>query len=259
MKEGERFKAVKYVGDKQENVSLNVPTERPITIMLNEMELVTFLATPAELEALAIGYLFTEGFINGRIDLKQLNVDSDGYIWVTTSNVISPDSREPRRKVLTSGCGRGISFSLNFKPDDIKKVRTDLKVPTGVILDLMKETLLQAEVHKVTGGVHVTSVCDVSGVLSIHEDIGRHNTVDKAIGWCLLNNISFNDKIFCTSGRIASEMMIKTAIAGVPIVVSHTSPTDVGVEMGEKYGVTIIGYVRAGKMTIYSHPSRIAS
>lgn len=259
MKEGEKFKVTRYIGDKKERISIQVPLERPVTIMLNGEELVTFLATPLELKELAIGYLFSEGFIAGLKDLTKLDIDNDGYIWVKTAEKINPESKKPRRKILTSGCGQGFSFSLSFNPGEIKKIKSALTVSREVILDLMKETLRQADIHKVTGGVHVSSLGNASGdILSLHEDIGRHNTIDKAIGDCILKGIPFDDKILCTSGRIASEMMFKAAIAGIPIVVSHTSPTDVGVKMGEKYGVTVVGYVRAGKMTVYTHPLRLA-
>lgn len=259
MKEGERFKAIKYFGQKKEEAAVCVPTERAITIMLNGEELVTFLATPAKLKELAVGYLFSEGFIRGVDELSKSTVDSDGYVWVKTKKQISAGSREPRRKILTSGCGRGLSFTLSFKPGEIKKVKSGQTFSRETVIRLMNETLLKAKVHKVTGGVHVSSLGDNSGVILLHEDVGRHNTVDKVIGDCLLKGVSFNDKVLCTSGRIASEMIIKAAIAGIPVVVSHTSPTDVGVEMGEKYGITVIGYVRANKMTVYSHPSRLTS
>ncbi len=233
-----------------------LPAEKPITIFLNDEQLVTVMATPDKLRELAVGFLYAEGILKDIGDLKQTTVDQKkGIVWVETKKKTLLEKLFHKR-FLTSGCGRGFTFT---SLSDVKtvKIESRLKVSKDTILNLMKDMLGGAELYRQSGGIHCSALCDEGGILSFSEDIGRHNTFDKILGECFLNQIQTEDKMMFSTGRISSEMLLKAAKARIPIVVSRSSPTDLSVEIGEKLGVTIIGYVRAGKMKIYSHPERI--
>ena len=119
------------------------------------------------------------------------------------------------------------------------------------LISLMSEMLRNAELYRETGGVHTSALCDQNGIISMGEDIGRHNTIDKIIGECLFRGFETKDKILLTSGRIASEMVRKAALIGVPIIASLTSPTERALQMAREMNMTVVGYARGGRMKVY--------
>jgi FdhD protein len=116
---------------------------------------------------------------------------------------------------------------------------------------------LSSDLHKTTGGIHVVALRDTEKVISVSEDIGRHNAVDRVIGQGLRTGVDFSQTFIVSSGRISSEMVRKCLIANIPLIISRSATTTLSVEIAEKTGLTIIGFVRAGKMNIYSRPQRI--
>jgi FdhD protein len=121
----------------------------------------------------------------------------------------------------------------------------------------MRQLLENAMSYNLSGGIHTSAICSGSGILAMAEDIGRHNTLDKLLGECLLRQISTRDKIILTSGRVSSEMLRKAARMQVPIVVSLTSPTDQAVRLARETGITLTGYARGNHLTVYSKPERL--
>ncbi len=233
----------------------NLPEERGATIILNEKELVTLSATPRDLKELAIGFLFTEGIIEKVDEIKEISVDADYYIWVKVRKKISFPRLQ--RRILTSGCGRGFTFSFNEKI--LTQVKDSFKVSPIKIFELVKETTQSASLYRESGGIHSSSISSSEKILSIKEDIGRHNSVDKVIGDCLLKGKLMEGKILITTGRISSEVLLKAIRARLPIIVSLSSPTDASVELGKKYKLTIIGYVRGKNMVVYTHKERLVA
>ncbi len=247
------FTVIKYDGIVSK-VSMTVPEEKPITIILNDENLVTLMATPKNLRELALGFLYAEGFIDEIKGVEVISSDEENStVKVRADSVL----RKPKNKIFTSGFGKGVTFSDPLNEKGLKTISSSKVFSAKRIINLMAKFLRSMEIHRSTGGVHCSALCSENDILSIQEDIGRHNTIDKVLGDILIGDISTEDKMIFTTGRISSEMLYKSAKVGIPVVASHSTPTDVSIEIGKRFGVSVIGYVRAGKMYVYTHPERI--
>jgi len=235
-----------------------VAREFPLTIMLNGEQLVTVLCSPSDLDALAIGFLFSEGIIKGKDEVTGLTLDDElGIVRIRTATDKTDNGKLFMKRVLTTGCGRGMAFYSYADLDRKKKVLSDLRVIPEDVLALSKEFQSASELYRSTHGVHSAALCDARQILVFAEDIGRHNAVDKVLGRCLLEGISVSDRILVTSGRISSEILFKTAGCGIPVIISKSAPTDMGVDLARELGITLIGFVRGGGMNIYAGEERI--
>ena len=232
--------------------------EFPLTIMLNGEQLVTVLCSPGELEALAVGFLFSEGFIRAKEEVTGLTLDAErGIVRIRTTGNKAVDEKLFGKRVLTTGCGRGMAFYSYADLDRKKKVLSDLQVTPEQVLSLSRRFQGASELYRTTRGVHSAALCDPENILFFAEDIGRHNAVDKILGRCLLEGVAVSDRILITSGRISSEILFKTAGSGIPVLVSKSAPTDMGVDLARELGITLIGFVRGGGMNIYAGEERI--
>ena len=232
--------------------------EFPLTIMLNGDQLVTVLCSPGELEALAAGFLFSEGMIRSKDEITGLTLDSErGIVRIRTAGDKKADEKLFMKRVLTTGCGRGMAFYSYADLDRKKKVLSDLKVTPEEVFSLSRRFQTASELYKSTHGVHSAALCDTREVLVFAEDIGRHNAVDKVLGRCLLEGLAVADRILVTSGRISSEILFKAAGSGIPVLVSKSAPTDMGVDLALELGITLIGFVRGGGMNVYAGQERI--
>jgi FdhD protein len=246
------IEALKYSGGKWQKQSLSVPQEFPFTIYLNGLELVTIMCSPIKLNCLVLGYLFSEGFIKDVKEVVSMRVCEDDAM--ADVQLKQTDIKMPTRKVLTSGCGGGISFNVDAPVNTAENIITPEQA-----LSLMRQLMENASAYNRSGGIHTSAICDNSSILAVAEDIGRHNTLDKLIGECLLRKISTSGKILLASGRVSSEMMRKAAIMQAPIVISLTSPTERAVLLARDKGITTIGYARGNHLTVYSHPQRLSA
>ena len=237
-----------------------VTREMPFTIILNNRELVTLLCSPLELEYLAVGFLASEGLIKSRDEVKALIVDEQrGVARVETKEEKDFPSELLFKRLITSGCSGGVSF---YRPSDAQnrvRVTSQISVSATWIFSLVKQFQNSSQIFQATGGVHSAALCDMSEILVFSEDIGRHNAIDKVFGRCMLDDIPTDDRIVITSGRISSEILLKVAKRNVPVLVSRSAPTNIGVRLAEDLGVTLLGFVRGEKMNIYAHRWRIAS
>ncbi len=232
--------------------------EFPLTILMNSEQLVTVLCSPSDLEALAVGFLFSEGMIRTKEEIKGLTLDGErGIIRIRTAEDKTRDGSLFMKRVLTTGCGRGIAFYSYADLDRKKKVASDLRVTPEAVLALSRRFQGASELYRQTHGVHSAALCDDREILVFAEDIGRHNAVDKVLGRCLREGISTADRILLTSGRISSEILFKAAGSGIPVIVSKSAPTDMGVELAQELGITLVGFVRGGGMNIYAGEERI--
>ena len=225
--------------------SVPVPVEMALTIYVNDEELVTILCTPAKLNCLVLGYLYSEGIITGISEVTSMRVcEEDSLADVKLSKL---EFTLPERRTLTSGCGGGVSLTTQGQ-----KVNSSLEVTPAQVLPLMAQMQEQAELFRFCGGVHTSALADTESLLVVAEDIGRHNTLDKIQGECLLRGISTKDGLLLATGRLSSEMVLKAAKMGTPIVVTRSSPTDRAISLARDLGVTLVGYARGSRLSVYS-------
>ncbi|MGD0283620.1 MAG: formate dehydrogenase accessory sulfurtransferase FdhD, partial [Dissulfurispiraceae bacterium] len=156
--------------------------------------------------------------------------------------------------VITSGCIGGITFPKRLS---LRKLHDSFSVSAEKIKELFRKFQNTSELYKLTGCVHSAALSDGDEILCLAEDIGRHNAVDKVIGYAILENISFEGTIMLASGRLSSEIVSKCARWGIPVVASRTSPTSLALEIAEESGVTVVGFIRADRLNVYTHPQRI--
>ncbi|MBI4284979.1 MAG: formate dehydrogenase accessory sulfurtransferase FdhD [Chloroflexi bacterium] len=234
-----------------------VAREYPLTIILNSEELVTLLCSPNNLDYLAAGFLASEGFVKGRSEIKRIMVDEvRGVVRVETDSMqqIGPDVLFKR--VITTGCGRGAAF-YSVADSGGEKVETPMQVSAGEIFALVMKFQHGSELYLATHGVHSAALCDRQGILIFNEDIGRHNALDKIFGKCLMEDIPTDERLVITSGRVSSEMLHKVVKRRIPIVVSISAPTNLGVKIADNLGITLVGQVRGRKMNVYTHGWRV--
>ena len=237
-----------------------VVKELPLTIFLNDSELVTTLCSPVALDYLAIGILISEGLIDSMDEIKRLSVDAEkGVVNVETRADKQIASRQLFKPLVASGGGKGASSYSLAGSKNIIKVDSDVTISTGEVSALVKDFLHRSSVYEKTRGVHSAALCDSRAILVFHDDIGRHNAIDKVFGDCLMNSTSLLDHIIITSGRVSSEILLKVANRKIPILISKAAPTDLGVELAEKLGVTIIRFMRDKVLNVYSHDWRVVA
>lgn len=234
-------------------VSGRLAQEIPLTIYLDRVELATLLCTPEKLKNLVVGFLRSEGLIERLDDIALMRVCDEER--VADVRLMRPREVSGRR-ILTSGCGGGVTFEEGLS---LASVSSDLRVTPEQVLSCMKLMLQSCGGRQERGGLHVSALSDGETLLVVSRDVGRHNTLDKIWGECLFSDVRTEGKVLLTTGRISSEMMAKAAKMGVPIVVSVNSPTDRAVELAERLGITIVGYARGARLSVYSHPERLQS
>jgi FdhD protein len=194
--------------------------------------------------------LYSEGIIKDLKEVTSMRVCEDDALADVILN--GKEFVFPEKRILTSGCGGGTSFNTNTR-----KISSEVTVNPEDILLLMRKMLENAEAYNLTGGIHTSVICEKTDIIAIAEDIGRHNTLDKLKGECLLRKIPTKDKIVLTSGRISSEMLRKVAAMEIPVLASLTSPTERAVKLASESGITLIGYARGNHLTVYANPDRL--
>jgi FdhD protein len=251
-----RRRFVRFRDDRPTAIDEEVITEIRFSIFLGEREVVTLMCSPWKLRELVLGFLYIEGFLDGPDDVELLRVCLEDRM----AEVVLRGGRIeiPERKILTSGCTGGATFGKYLAEMDRFRVTDDLSIAPSALYGLMRKLYNAAELYKRSGGVHTSILSDGEDVLVVAEDIGRHNTLDKIQGECLLRGIPTAGRLIMTSGRISSEMLLKSAIMGVPLVASRTSPTELAVTLAERLNITLVGYVRPGSMNVYAHPWRLS-
>lgn len=223
-----------------------LPEERTITLHLNEEELLSFQASPENLDELAVGFLYSEGVLNNREDLGSVQVtDCHVYVVANTDRAALPTANGAK-KTLTSGCGRGLTFLGLDGMRSLRRTREKLTVSVRQVGELMRELAQQSTKYQKTGGVHSSALALPDKIIATREDIGRHNTVDKLLGYAFLNDLRLQRVIIVSSGRISLEMAAKVGRAGIPVAISRTAVTDMALALADELGITLVGYARAG-------------
>jgi FdhD protein len=253
----EKFPVIRFTKEGQINTNGVVAKEFPVTIILNDQELVTMLCSPDNMDHLAVGFLSSEGLIKSKDEIKRIIVDKQrGVVRLktVTDELVSRDVLFKR--LITSGCGKGSSFYREIDITD-QKITSKIKISTSEVFALVHQFQHGSELYLTTHGVHSAALCDTKRILVFSEDIGRHNAIDKIFGKCLLEGIPVDDRLLITSGRMSSEILHKVVKKGIPIIVSISAPTDMGVKLAEGLGITLVGSVRGKKMNVYTNKWRI--
>jgi FdhD protein len=236
-----------------EAVEGGVIEEVLLSLYVNGQDLATLMCSPVDQEALALGFLYNEGVIRSVGDVRLIRPNAAH----TAIDVFlrEPDFNPPRRMILTSGCGGGVSFrdlTALYPPLD-----SELTTTPQVLLDRMRDLNCSAQLYRRVRGVHTSVLADEDRLLITAEDIGRHNTIDKLAGKALQAGIDTRNRIIVTSGRISSEMLGKARHMGVPIVASRTAPTSITINLAREWNICVVGYMRQGRMRVYTHARRL--
>jgi FdhD protein len=231
-----------------------VVQEQPLTVYVNGRELAVLLCTPSKVRELVVGFLTFEGIIRDVESIRSLTVEE---LFNYADVRLAGDFVPPRRRVHTSGCGGGITFSLEVRDSGARHDRAT--VEPAALFSLFHQLYREAHGYRESRGIHTAALAEGDKLLIVAEDVGRHNAVDKVCGEALLRGIRATGKILLATGRISSEMLRKAAHMGTPIVVSRTSATSLSVDFAKRLGLTLIGYVRGDTFYVYSHPERLAA
>jgi FdhD protein len=245
-----------YRAGNWETIDGGVIVETPVSLTVNGQVWLTFMCTPNNLEALAAGFLFNEGVINNRDEIAELYLCESGDnidVWLHRS------VEQPVHWTRTSGCTGGMTSNDNQVESrkEIPFKRNGVTLLPHAFSQLVEQLFDSQQLYQRVGGVHTSVLSDGVSARVVAEDIGRHNSVDKIAGLCLLGNIRLRKKILLTTGRISSEMLQKSARIGAKVVVSRTSPSSLSIELAERLGITLVGYARRDRFNVYSHPDRI--
>jgi len=236
----------------------SVASEYLLTVVFNNRELVTLLCSPSSLKELAMGFLFSEGLIQDSNEIRKLILDEQrGIVRIETMGGQDPPEDILFKRLITSGCGKGISFHNAGDAQSLREIKTDVRIIPEQVYSIMREFLRHSEVYQKTAGVHSSALCNANGIILFNDDIGRHNAIDKIFGECLINNISTDNLILATTGRISSEILFKVIKKGIPIVISKSAPTTSGIKLAIDSGITLIGFVRGKRMNVYANSWRV--
>ena len=259
----------------------SIAAEEPLEIRVEGHNVAVVMRTPGEDRELAAGFLLTEGIIRGIDDLKEvrhrphcwtkdrhsqngsaLERSEGNVIDVWLKNPASLDLQKLSRHVFTSSsCGICSKASIEAVRQQFPPLESFCAVDSQVILELPEALAAAQETFKRTGGLHACALFDLTGrLLVLREDVGRHNALDKVLGWALLDSgLPLSEHILLLSGRTSFEMMQKSLAAGVPIVAAISAPSSLAVEFARDSGQTLVGFLRGQRMNIYAGADRVRS
>ena len=249
----ERVTGVDQTGAK---IETSVTVERALTIFLNSQEIVTAMTIGDYPEYLAIGYLLNQNMLRPDDTITGVDYDEDLAVVVVRTKRKTNYEKKLKKKVQTSGCAQGTVFGdLMEALEDVTLPEAELR--TSWLYSLTQEINTTPSLYLEAGAIHGCVLAEQDRPLVYMEDVGRHNAVDKIAGWMFQNGVSGADKIFYTTGRLTSEMVIKTVRMGIPILVSRSGFTAWGVELARQVGLTLVGRTRGKRFIALSGQERI--
>lgn len=233
-----------------------IAEEKALTVAVNGDEIITLLCSPDNLSELALGFLLSEGILTWNAETAVEVDEVIGLANVLTSSIKELNLNSLGKRSISTGCGKGaVFYSLNDHRD-----RNVVNDETRFQLGHLRQTMADLQMHSVsfqeTGGVHSAGLI-YNGDLILREDVGRHNAVDKLLGYCFLSKFMPESSGLFLSGRISSEIVLKAGRMGFPLIVSRSAPTTLAVDLAEELGITLVGFVRGKRANIYSHQRRI--
>ena len=245
----EELPARRWESGRMREVAVSVVREARVRVHVNGDEWLSLMATPRELDRLAIGFLVTEGVIAGPADVRRIVTCPSGMcveVWLNDGSIA-----RPAQSTLTSGCGGGITFA------DLSAEQEPMTAKARLSARQLSRLMFQLQERERTRGLHTAALGDGETLLALAEDVGRHNTLDKLFGRCLMDGIATEGRVLLTTGRISAEMLNKAMRMGTPIVASRSSPTTLSVALAKAWNVTLVGYARRDSLTVYSGLARV--
>lgn len=249
-------RAVEGVDETGQPKAINVIEERPLTIYLNSQEIVTAMTIGDHPEYLALGFLLNQGMLTARDKVTGIDYDEELEVAVVRTAGTTNVEDKLEKKTRTSGCAVGTVFGDMMAGLEGLEL-PDTPVHTSTFYDLSFQINHTPSLYMETGAIHGTALCQGRKILAYMEDVGRHNAVDKIAGWMHQNDISAEDKVLYTTGRLTSEMVIKTSLMGIPTLISRSGFTAWGVDIARQVGLTLIGRMRGRKFTCLSGQHRL--
>jgi FdhD protein len=241
-----------------------IAEEKPLHIFVNNIHYATILCSPTSLKELAVGHLLSEGLLKSVDEISEINIRKTGKCHVRLKIGVDAEKRtqasRPFARLVSTTCGSSDYWPLPKLVDrlGLRKLQMSFKVRADVILQSTRRLNAIAETFRRTGGVHVAALYTAEGSLMAYaEDVGRHNAVDKVVGYCALRKLEFPECFLASSGRLTGDIVLKAARMTIPVVSSLAAATDSGIEVARRTGVTLIGFVRGQRMNVFTFPSRV--
>ena len=262
----ELTRQISVVNEFGETSQVHIPAERALTVYLDKKELVTLMTLGASPEHLVLGFLLNQRLIQSVNEIESVTVDwtlgegelgQPGVAAIKTRDGLSQAGPKTAARVVTTGCGQGSVFGDLVNDIDAIQLPADAHISQATLYALVNAIRLQETTYKSSGSVHGCALFKGADMLMFVEDVGRHNAVDTIAGWMAMNDVSGHDKVFYTTGRLTSEMVIKSAQMGVPIAVSRSGITQMGLEVAERVQLCAIGRATNKRFLCFSAPQRL--
>jgi FdhD protein len=235
-----------------------VVTERPLTLFLNAREIVTMMTIGDHPELLALGYLLNQGMLKREDDVTAVEYHDDLETVVVRTRVQTNYEEKLKKKVQTSGCAQGTVFGDLMSELDGATLNPEARITTSGLYALSRAVNMEPSLYLKAGAIHGCVLAAGNGDPLVYmEDVGRHNAVDKIAGYMFQNRVTADDKVFYTTGRLTSEMVLKTVKMGIPILVSRSGFTAWGVELAQKMGLTLVGRLRGKRFVCLAGRERL--
>ena len=237
----------------------SIAGEHPLTLYVDKREIVTLMTLGAAPEALAIGYLRNQRLVKHIEDIVSIQVDWEvNAAAVITKNGIADLAKKMEKRTVTTGCGQGTVFGDLMEEIDSIKLRDDVRLTEQTFFALLNEVRIHDTVYKQAGAVHGCALFQDNKLLYFVEDVGRHNAVDAIAGMMWLDHVDGADKTFYTTGRLTSEMVIKAAQMRIPFLISRSGLTQMGYEVANRVGITMIGRATGKHYLLFTGKERFA-
>ena len=238
-------------------IDLPVVTEKPLTIYLNRQEIVTAMTLGDRPQQMAVGFLYNQNMLQHGDRITAIDYDEElSVVIVRTAHETNYETKL-QKKIRTSGCAQGTVFGDIMERFDKIKLNPDIRISTRQLMHLSKVINTAPSLYLTAGAIHGCVLCAADKPLIYVEDIGRHNAVDKIAGYMFMDNIASEDKLFYTTGRLTSEMVIKTVLMGISVLVSRSGFTEAGVRLARQAGLTLIGRAKGSRFVALSGQQRI--
>ncbi len=264
--QAELTRQIEVVNEFGEASHIHIPAERALTVYLDKRELVTLMTLGASPEHLVLGFLLNQRLIQSAYEIDSITVDwtlgegemgQPGVAAVKTREGQSEAGHKTAARVVTTGCGQGSVFGDLVNDIDAIQLDPHAKIDQATLYALVNAIRIQETTYKSSGSVHGCALFKGADMLMFVEDVGRHNAVDTIAGWMAMNDVNGQDKVFYTTGRLTSEMVIKSAQMGVPVAVSRSGITQMGLEVAQRVGLCAIGRATNKRFLCFSAAHRL--